>query len=223
MNAAPPLKLLLIESEPFFERGLVSFIQQQPGWKLGGSTAEAKIARKLVHQQQPQIILLDLDLENGDPLTLLAEWRTLRPRPICIVLGRSVDPFTVQRLFAAGARGYLHRGDPPEEILRAIERAQSDLHYASPRISSALVECLAIGRLASGQAPPHGLSEREWDVFRRVGQGECRSLIAERLGISKRTVETHCERIKIKLGVETMEALRDAARKKPLTFPDSTG
>jgi DNA-binding NarL/FixJ family response regulator len=115
-----------------------------------------------------------------------------------------------ERALNAGAAGYWMKNGSAEELLRAVETVASGEIYASPAITA-----LAMQRFARRASLPHGLdalSNRELAVFSLIAAGKRLREMAKQLGVSRKTIETHCERIKQKLGYADAEELKRGAR-----------
>ena len=108
----------------------------------------------------------------------------------------------VERALRAGARGYVMKGESSNQIVPAIRWVQAGKIYATPDVFSRLAE-RATGKLPGGfDHPTEVLSDRELEVFRRIGEGHTTRRIAEELQISQKTVQTYCARIKEKIGLD---------------------
>lgn len=162
-------------------------------------------------REAPRIVVLDLNLPGGDALALLHQLRVCSPSATAVVYTQRVDAGTVQRAFRAGARAYVTKQDPLEDLLTAFRCAETGLRHASPRVSHAMLDCLAAGRMEVRGDGALELSDREREIFERIGRGSPPREIARLLRISPRTVETHCERMKAKLGVRSADELRRKA------------
>ena len=155
--------------------------------------------------------MIESFLKDRDGIRWIKDLATEFPRiRILIVTGQS-ERIYAERALHAGAAGYWMRNGSADELLRAVETVAAGEIYASPLIMS-----LALERFAHRKALPHGvnlLSDRELTVFALIAGEQGVGRIAKQLGISRTTVETHCEHIKLKLGYHNADALKHGARK----------
>ena len=136
----------------------------------------------------------------------------MNPASLTLVLTARQDPLSVQRAFRAGARGYVVTQDETSEVLRALERIAAGELYASPTVARRFLQMLAGGLVETPRDPCAHLSDRELQVFRLIGSGFGPSRVANELQLSVKTIETHRQRIKQKLGlIKGMELTRQAA------------
>lgn len=141
---------------------------------------------------------------------VVATERVVRETPgvRVLVLTMHADTVRLAEALAAGARGYVVKDAPSEDILRAIAAVHADQAILDPSVVSALT---AIGR--AGRRPPFPqLTEREHDVLERMAAGLANEAIALRLGISVKTVQNHVSSVLLKLGVATRAAAVARAR-----------
>jgi DNA-binding NarL/FixJ family response regulator len=155
------------------------------------------------------LLLIEPFLENRDALRwikdLAKEFTAIR----ILVVSRQSELTYAERALCAGASGYWMKNSSAEELMRAIETVLAGEIYASRAITS-----LAMRKFAGDRDLPHGLnvlSDRETAVFALIAAGHGAGQIAEELGISRKTVESHCEHIKLKLGYPDAEALKRGA------------
>ena len=155
-------------------------------------------------------MLVDLSLEGQSGLDLIRTVRERQPRVRCLVLSMHDERLHAERALRAGARGYLMKQEATRRIVTALRQVRDGRIYLSESIASDLLE-----RMASG-APPavddiHGLTDRELEVLRLIGQGLKTGEIASTLNRSVHTVEAHRASIKRKLSLKTSGELTMAA------------
>jgi len=207
-------KLLIVDSEPLAALGAAAYCEQCPTIGVCAVASSAAQACRIVALHQPDVLLVDLDLECGDALALLKELSGACPRSRSVILGRHQDAAVVQRVLSSGVRGYIHRRDAPEDVLRGIARVVDGKIHVSKRVADTLLGRIFAGAGKGGEAErmaENCLPPRQWEVFRRLGAGRSIAGIAEEMGISVRTVETHCSRISAALDLSGMAALREYA------------
>jgi DNA-binding NarL/FixJ family response regulator len=161
--------------------------------------------------QPPDIAIVDLTLQRGSGLDLIKDLRASLPAVKVIVLSMHEETTDIERAFRAGASGYVMKRESTGQIVEAIHQVSAGKMFANPTILTELTARL-VGRapIASGTVLD-SLSDRELEVFRRLGEGRTTREIADELGVSLKTVQTYCARLKEKLGVEDAQELARAA------------
>jgi len=141
----------------------------------------------------PHLVLMDLNMPGVGGLELTAQLHERYPQIAVLVLSMHDNPEYMVQAVKAGARGYLLKDEPAEEIITAISAVMEGRSYFS---------AAAAVRLSSASAPATLLTQRERDVLRHIASGQANKQIAHALGLSVRTVETHRLNIKRKLGID---------------------
>jgi DNA-binding NarL/FixJ family response regulator len=195
------LSVLIVHHAPLARFGLTRLIRSNRRFKVIGDTGEAPVARRIFTATAPELVVLSLTLQHGDGISLLKDFKRLDATARALVLTARTDSLSVQRAFRAGARGYVVAEDETAEVLHALERIAAGELYASATVARGLLEMLA-----NGSVEPRGdrcgqLSDRELQVFRLIGSGLGTSRVARELHLSVKTIETHRQRIKQKLGL----------------------
>jgi len=192
------------------EEGLVAIIGRDPRYQVCGAAHTFEEANKLVLQHRPDVLLIEPFLENRDAIRWIKDLATEFPRIRILVVSRQSERTYAERALHAGAAGYWMKNGSAEELLRAVETIAAGEIYVSPLITS-----LAIQKFAHRGNLPQGLgllSDRELAVFALIAAEHRPGEIAKELGISRKTIESHCEHIKTKLGYANAEALKRGAR-----------
>jgi len=167
-------------------------------------------AGELIRKNQPDILLIEPFLEDRDGILWIKDLATEHPRLRILIVSRQSERIYAERALQAGAAGYWMKNGSPEELMRAVDTVAAGEIYASPAITA-----LAVQRFAHREALPQGvarLSDRELAVFALIAAEQGVGRIAKQLGISRKTVETHSENIKSKLGYKNAEELKRGAR-----------
>ena len=209
----PPKKLsvLIVHHAPLMRFGLSALIRLNRRFKVVGDTGEAPVARELFAKTDPDLVVLSLTLLHGDGFSLLKDFRKLNPVARTLVVTARQDSLSVQRAFKAGARGYVVADDETAEVLTALERVAAGELYASGTIARGLLQMLANGSVETHGNAFANLSDRELQVFRLIGSGLGTSRVAAELQLSVKTIETHRQRIKQKLGLTNGSELMQRA------------
>ena len=192
------------------EQGLVAIIGRDPRYHVCGAAHTFEEANKIVRQHRPDVLLIEPFLENRDAIRWIKDLATEFPRIRILVVSRQSERTYAERALCAGASGYWMKNSSVEELMHAIDTVLAGEIYASRAITS-----VAMHKFAGGRNLPPGLdvlSDREMAVFALIAAGHGTGQIAKELGISRKTVESHCEHIKAKLDYSGADALKRGAR-----------
>jgi DNA-binding NarL/FixJ family response regulator len=192
------------------EQGLVAIIGRNPGYVVCGAAHTFAEANDLIRQHRPDVLLIEPFLENRDAIRWIKDIATEFTRTRILVVSRQSERTYAERALNAGASGYWMKNSSVAELMHAIETVLAGEVYVSPLITS-----FAMHKFAGRRGVPHGLdilSDREMAVFALIAAGHGTGQIAKELGISRKTIETHCEHIKLKLGYPDAAALQRGAR-----------
>ena len=181
-------------------------MRQESEYALCGEAEDAVTALELVEKCRPDIVCLDLRLGDVDGFDLIRQIRTIHPPTRILVISMHGEDMYAERSLAAGAVGYIMKSEPPERILEALGEICGGRIYVSRRISMQVVNRVKNPRSEVGTGIK-ALTDRELQIFHLIGLGYQTRQIAQRLGIGVKTVETHRENIKTKLGLEHAVAL----------------
>lgn len=201
--------VLIVDDHPLVRQGLSSLIRQTTDLFICAQAGDAASALSALENARPDVAVVDLSLRGSNGIDLIKEIRRRAPQIDVLVLTMHDEAFYAERSLRAGARGYVMKGEEPDEVLDAIRRVRRGEVYVSPRLHSDMLRRAAQAQDGSGQSKAsdptavEALSDRELEVFDLVGRGFRTSEIAERLCVSVKTVETHRHRIKEKLGLRT--------------------
>jgi len=179
-------------------------------YRISGSAHGFYDAGELIRQHRPDILLIEPFLEDRDGILWIKDLVKEYPQTRILIVSRQSERIYAERALHAGAAGYWMKNGSAEELMHALETVSAGKIYASPAITA-----LAMQRFAHRENLPRGLaslSNRELAVFSLVAAERRPREIAKELGISRKTIETHCEHIKEKLGYANAEELKRGAR-----------
>ena len=206
-----PYRVVVVGDTIISEQGLVAIIGRDPRYHVCGAAHTFEEANRLVRRHCPDVLLIEPFLENRDAIRWIKDLASEFP-PIRILIASQQSELTyAQRALRAGASGYWMKNSSVEELMLAIETVLAGDVYASPAVTAlAMRRFVRRGDVSSGV---DSLSDRELAVFSLIAAERSPGKIAKELGISRKTVETHFEHIKLKLGYADAEALKRGARK----------
>lgn len=208
----PTARVMVVDDHEFFRSGVTAWIQQQQGVAYSGEAGTLAEARARLAAGQADVLLLDLGLPDGDGLDFIREATALRPGLRVIVLSQRDEAVFAERAIRNGARAYLMKSEASEKLLEAIHAVMDGGTWLS-RAIQAQADPLEFSARLRQEGALGELSDRELQVFALIGAGYGPKDIGERLGISAKTVETHREHIRHKLGLKTSAQLTRMAER----------
>ena len=213
MHGAERSSVLVVEDHPIVRDGIRQLIERQPDLHVCGEAADLETARQLATSLKPNVVLVDIALGRHNGLDLIRELSASNPECRIIVLSMYDEATFAERALRAGARGYVMKHEATETLLVALRKVLSGGVHLSESASGRLLQALVPGRRARAESALAQLTDREMDVFRLIGTGNTTREIAQSLQVSVKTVESHRQRIKEKLGMgSTTELIVHAAR-----------
>lgn len=194
-------RVLLVDDHPIVRQGLSRIIANEPGLAVCGEAETVKEARQAVRDLEPDVVVVDLLLKEGDGIDLVRELRAHHPALPLLVLSMHDESVYAGRLLAAGANGYIMKHAASEQFIGALRQVLEGGTYLSETARASRAG--QGGRGGSPRSPVDALSNRELQVLQMVGRGLSSRQVAEALHLSVKTVEAHRQRIKGKLGLRT--------------------
>ena len=213
-SARQATRVLIVDDHPVSRSGILTVIASQPELTVCGEADSVNSAISLTEELKPQLIVTELTLRQGSGIELVKNLTERHPGLRILVFSRQDERLFAERCLRAGAHGYLNKNASLTEFLDAIQTVMGD------RISlSEIMTCRLLSRsvrAAKGQtqvSPIEMLSNRELQVFEQLGRGISTRQIAEQLLLSRKTVETYRENIKLKLNLRNASELTQHAVK----------
>jgi DNA-binding NarL/FixJ family response regulator len=206
-------KILVVDDHPVVRDGLTSLINHEDDLFVCGETGEAQQALKLITELKPDVVIVDITLGDSDGIELTKDIKARHAQLPVIVLSMHDESVYAERALHAGARAYLMKDAVSDRIITAIRTVLSGEVYVSDMMAKKLLRKIAGNHVNGINAPIDSLTDREFEVFRWIGQGNKTSRIAQRMHLSVKTVETYHARIKEKLDVANAAELLQYAIK----------
>jgi DNA-binding NarL/FixJ family response regulator len=200
-------RVLVVDDHEVFSDAVAMLLERHPDVRLVGSARDADEAIRLIElgsDDRPDVVLMDIDLPGIDGIQATRRIRELSPDAKVVVLTALQDPEVIADALAAGACGYVPKTRAVEELMDVVRRAAAG-EFVMPERQLAPV----LQRLRSAQGRPAGgpaldrLTPRETEILRAMAAGETTTQVAELLGISALTVQSHVKSILAKLGVHS--------------------
>jgi DNA-binding NarL/FixJ family response regulator len=206
-------RLLLVDDHPILREGFAGLINQEPDLTVCGQADDAANALDKIAASKPDLIIVDIALKGINGIELIKRIKALHGKIPVLVLSVQDEVLFAERALRAGARGYVMKQAPTEEVMRAIRQVLRGDRYLSRKMQERMLENLSEGSLSGSTPGVECLSDRELEVFQLVGSGCGTRQIAEQLRLSIKTIETYRAHIKQKLKLRNgMELIRSAIK-----------
>jgi DNA-binding NarL/FixJ family response regulator len=212
MQSQPTTKLckrriLVAEDHPLVRQALRQLINQQPDLVCCGTAEKVSELSPAVRAGNPDLLLLDMGLRDGNSLPYVQTLREEFPSLGILVVSQCDENVYAEPALRGGANGYIMKEQASDEIFNAIRHILSGEIYLSPRVAARLSGQFSGVRQQTGIPALEDLSARELQVLQLLGAGMGTRAVAVELGLSVKTVESYRENLKAKIGLRTGEEL----------------
>jgi len=214
-----PIRVLLVDDHPVVRRGIRAWLQRNPSIEVVGEAADGIEALDLCRTLHPDVVLTDLDMPRMDGLALTEAIRRELPDVKVLILSMHANTDYILRILQAGAQGYVSKEADPGMLVQAVEAVSRGESFFSADVARVVLNQLVLAEQAPSPQTPE-LTPRERQVLIGIAEGLTNKEIADRLGVSIRTVETHREHLMQKLGIHTVAGLTRYAVARGLVSPD---
>ncbi len=201
--ATAAARILIVDDHPLFREGVRQYIDRQPDLHVCGEGATADEAHHLTATTAPDLVLVDISLGGTSGIDLVRSLRAAHPDILILVVSMHDESLYAERSVRAGAMGYVMKHDPPRTVVDAIHQVLSGGMHLSPKMAATLMTRLAVHPEGKPHASVESLSDREREVFDRIGRGKSTRQIAEELELTVPTINSFRARIKEKLRLKT--------------------
>jgi DNA-binding NarL/FixJ family response regulator len=199
--------VLIVDDHPIVRQGLSQLINAEDDLEVCGSAATVEEALQSLSESYPDVVIVDLSLAHSDGLELIKEIRSETRHLPVLVLSMHDENMYAERLLSAGANGYIMKQAAADQLLIALRRVLAGGVYVSEHLGSSMIERIAGNDPKRTSNPIERLSNRELQVLNLIGRGKTTREVAENLTLSVKTVESHRQRIKKKLNLQTSAQL----------------
>lgn len=193
-----PTKVLIVDDHPMVAQGIRAILETYDDLEVVGTLCNGQQAVDRVHDLKPDVVLLDLNMPQIGGLTATEMILERRPQTRILILSMHDSPEYISTALNHGARGYLLKDVPTEEVKEAIDRVMAGERYLCTGATLSL---------SPGDDSREPLTSREQAILLELAQGKSNKEVALIFDISVRTVETHRKNIKRKLGISSTAGL----------------
>jgi DNA-binding NarL/FixJ family response regulator len=202
------LKILVADDHEVMRTGVRALIEQEPEWQVCGTATNGQEAVDAARKLKPDVVILDMTMPELDGLEALREIKRALPNTEVVIFSAYHSEEVIEQLFDAGAKSYVQKSDASRHLVAAIKSLAEHKPFFTSEISQILFAKFLSGSAGKKQnGQEHTVTSRERDVVRLLAGGNSNKEVANCLGISIRTAETHRATLMRKLGLESLAAL----------------
>jgi len=206
------IRILIVDDHPVVREGIGSMLKKEADFKMVGEASNGLEAIEKARELSPDVVLMDLRMPEMDGVEAISRIKAEKPEVKFIILTTYSDDEYIFKGIAAGARAYLLKDAPRDELFKAIRMVSRGESLIQPVVASRVLDKLA--ELSRKTPAADTLSDREIEVLRLMAGGQSNKDIADHLSITQSTVKTHITSIFQKLNVTTRtEAVTNALKK----------
>ncbi|WP_338582195.1 response regulator transcription factor [Pseudomonas sp. MAG733B] len=200
--------LLLVDDHSLIRAGVRALVLDIPGYAVIGEANDGSQLLAMVERLSPDIVLLDISMKQTGGLEALQQLKRVRPQSKVLILSMHTDPALIMQALESGAHGYLLKDTTATELEHALEALRNNERYLSPAIAHTVItQALTRTQKSPDPADSHNLTARQLEILRLIVRGKSTREIANGLGLSVKTVETHRSQIMKRLQIYDVAGL----------------
>ncbi len=189
----------LVDDHRLMLDGLRLLVDNMEGFSCAWSCETAVEAMTLIGSNKPDVLVVDITMPERSGLELIKDVKALNKDLAILVLSMHDEDVYAQRAIKAGAKGYVMKGAPNEELQAALRRVAGGAIAVSTDMAAKMIEAYTTGEEITSDHGVDRLTDREFEIFQLIGSCLSTAQIADKLGISPKTVDVHKSKIRAKL------------------------
>jgi DNA-binding NarL/FixJ family response regulator len=213
------MRILLADDHEVVRRGMRVLLEARPGWQICDEAVDGRDAVEKAVRHKPDVVILDIGMPVLNGLEAARQIRKDVPESEVLILTMHESEQVVREVVEAGARGYVLKSDAGRALVKAVEALAQHKTFFTSRVADLAARALRANDRDGTAAETSVLTHREREVVQLLAEGRTNKDVAECLGISVRTVETHRNNIMRKLGGHTLSDLVRYAVRNNLVVP----
>ncbi len=207
------IQILLVDDHKMLLHSLKEAIEREAGLSVVAQAENGREAVKRAQKYDPDIIIMDISMPELNGIEAVRQIIREKPQQKILTLSMHADKHYIVGMLRAGVSGYVLKTNAFEELAYAIRQVAEGNFYVSPEITGVVIDTAINDANAPGTEEKE-LSSREVEVLQFIAEGKDNSYMADKMGISKRTVEIHRQNLRKKLGIDTVAELTRYAVKR---------
>jgi DNA-binding NarL/FixJ family response regulator len=210
------IKIILADDHRLIREGFKALLKKSTEFEVVGEAENGNQLLKLIDEITPDVLLVDISMPEMNGIEAINKIRAINPNLKFIILTMHAEADYVMNSIRSGAHGYLLKNVEPDELFRAIRAVVEGGKYFNAAISNIMIENLS--KISEESPETSAITPREKEILQYVAEGLSTKLIADKLDISVRTVESHRVHLLKKLNAQnTAELIKKAAEQKLLS------
>jgi len=207
-NSGKKIRVFLVDDHAVIRDGLVKLINLEDDLLVCGEAGDSKSAMIKIQDIKPDVVIVDLSLKESSGLSLINDISIKFPKMPTFVLSMLDELLYAESALKAGAMGYIMKEEPAEKLLTGIRQVVAGKKIVSEAVTERMLDSLSNRKKGTEGSPQNILTKRELEIFVMIGKGLNSQLVAEKLQISTKTVDSHNFNIKNKLKLTNAAELK---------------
>jgi len=207
------IRILLADDHDVMRRGLKELLETQDGWKVVGEASTGRQAVDVAGKTKPDVAVLDLTMPELNGLEATRQIKKILPKTEVLIFTMHENEKLIRDVLSAGALGYVLKSDAARHLVNAIEAVSQHKPFFSAKVSETVLDGYLNPGKDSSPSANEPLTPREREIVQLLAEGKSNKEVADALGISVKTIETHRATIMRKLELKSFaEMVRYAVR-----------
>ena len=213
------LTILVADDHEIVRRGVRSLLEVRTDWQVLDEASDGREAVEKATRLQPNIVILDIGMPNLNGLEAARQIRKASPQSEVLILTMHESEQVIREVLAAGARGYVLKSDAGRDLVNAVDALSRHKTFFTSSVSEIVLKTFLNEGSSEEPAERNVLTDREREIVQLLGEGKNNREVADLLGISIRTVETHRTNIMRKLDLHSVSDLVRYAIRNGIVTP----
>lgn len=203
MTAGRNVRILIVDDHEMIRQGLQFLIASEQDMEVCGEAEDEQQALTLFQTSKPDLVILDISLKSGSGIDVLKRLHAHDAAVPIVIQTMHDERVYGERVFRAGAVAYVNKNDPAHSLITAIRTVLAGRLYYSPAMAGYAMQRFVQGQTGINSFMLERLTDRELEVFQLLGQGLATNQIAEKLHVTRSTIDSYRQRLKTKLAIKS--------------------
>jgi DNA-binding NarL/FixJ family response regulator len=202
-----PLRIIVADDHEVVRQGIRAVLQSQPDWEVCAEAGNGREAIEKTEAFRPDIVVLDVAMPEVNGLTAVREILQVLPNTKILMLTMHESEQVIREVLEAGAHGYLLKSDAGRDLVNAVSALHRNKRFFTSKVAEMVLENVTRSKLRPEVAVKEVLTAREREVVQLLADGKSTREVAEVLGLSVKTAETHRSNVMRKLDLHSVSEL----------------